>query len=73
MTQLEDPLAQAERHVTEAEARIARQREIIAELDRDGHERTAAKARQLLATFQQTLDLARNRLRIQRQERGLQA
>ena len=73
MTQLEDPLAQAERHVREAEERIARQQEIIAELDRDGHERTAAQARQLLTAFEQTLDLAHDHVRRQRRERGLES
>ena len=71
MTQREDPLAQAERHVREGEGRIARQHEIIAELDRDGHAPMAAEARQLLATLQQTLDLAREHLHIERRERGL--
>jgi hypothetical protein len=31
-------LAQAERHVVEAEKRVARQRKIVAELERDGHQ-----------------------------------
>ena len=73
MTQREDPLAQAERHVREAEERIGRQLEIIAELDRDGHDRMAAKARHLLAIFQQTLGLAHDHLRRERRERGLES
>ena len=73
MTQLEDPLAQAERRVREAGERITRQLEIIAQLDRDGHDLAAAEGRQLLATFQQTLDLARDHLRRERRERGLES
>lgn len=73
MTQREDPLAQAERHVQEAEESIGRQLELIAELDRDGHERVADKARHLLAIFQKTLDLAHDHLRRERRDRGLQS
>ncbi|MBV9198564.1 MAG: hypothetical protein JO320_04565 [Alphaproteobacteria bacterium] len=66
-------MPRAERHVREAEERIARQHEIIAELDRDGHQRMAAKARQLLAAFQQTLDLAHHHVRRERREKGLES
>jgi hypothetical protein len=43
-------LAEAKRAVSRGNAHIARQREIVAELERDGHNTT--KARDLLATFE---------------------
>lgn len=46
-------LAQAERHVAEGERHVARQQEIVAKLERDGHDATTARA--LLAQFVQTL------------------
>ena len=46
---LEQMLVQAERHVTLGEHHIARQREIIAKLERNGHDST--KAKELLAVF----------------------
>jgi hypothetical protein len=45
-------LTLAERHVAEGERRLARQRELIAELDRDGHD--TKRARMILATMQDT-------------------
>jgi uncharacterized coiled-coil protein SlyX len=42
-------LAMANEHVADAERRIARQRDLIAELQRDGHD--TKKARELLATM----------------------
>jgi hypothetical protein len=58
----EDRLSMARRHVLEGEGRVARQRLLIAELDRDGHAELAVKARQLLATFETTLRLEREDL-----------
>ena len=46
---LEMLLAQAEQHVTLSDLHVARQREIIAELERDGYDST--QARELLAVF----------------------
>jgi hypothetical protein len=46
-------LAQVEWHIVEAEKRVARQREIVAELERDGHRATAARG--LLAAFERLL------------------
>ena len=43
---------QAELHVTLGERHVARQREIIAELERNGHDVTQAK--ELLAVFLET-------------------
>lgn len=56
----ETALAMAERHVREAEARIARQAEIIAEMERDNHPEAAAVGRGVLATFQNTLEALRD-------------
>jgi len=59
MTLGESPLQQAERHVRQAEATIARQERIIAELEQDGHREQAELARQLLQTMQSVLMVAR--------------
>ena len=45
-------LAEAERHIAEGKARIVKQRAIIADLERDGHDTTQAYA--LLRTFLKT-------------------
>ena len=61
---LEEHLALAEQHVALGEKHIARQREILAQLHRDG--RDTAQAEQTLAAFEeaQTLHIAdRDRLR----------
>ena len=70
----EDALAQAERHVREGEARIARLTRLINDLDGDRQPDAAARARagELLATMQESLKLARRRLRMQRKERDLE-
>jgi hypothetical protein len=47
-------LAQAETHVAEGDAHLVRQREIVAELERDGHNEAPKSGRELLATFEQT-------------------
>jgi hypothetical protein len=60
----EKHLAQAERHVLESEEHAARQRDLIAELERDGHNTT--QARQLLDILQDLLTMHiahRDRLR----------
>jgi hypothetical protein len=44
-------LAEAERHIAAAAITVARQRELISTLERDGHDVTAARA--LLAEFEQ--------------------
>ncbi|MBV9527750.1 MAG: hypothetical protein JOZ79_05210 [Sphingomonas sp.] len=56
----ETPLAQAERHVREAEARILRQHELISRLAREGHD--TAEAEKLLRTLLQTLAPMRDHL-----------
>jgi hypothetical protein len=62
----ESPLSQAQRHVLENEQRVARQRDIIAEMDRDEHPKVAAKARRLLETMEETLRLARQHLEFEK-------
>jgi cell division protein FtsX len=61
-----DHLTQAEGHVALGEERITRQREILANLTRDGHREAASRAAELLAQFEQTQTLHisdRDRLR----------
>lgn len=48
-------LVQAERHVSEGTQHVRRQRELVASLDRDGHDTT--DARKLLAQFEELLTL----------------
>jgi Spy/CpxP family protein refolding chaperone len=50
-------LVEAERHVAESEEHVSTQEGLIAELDRDGHDTTEAKA--LLETMRQTQALHR--------------
>lgn len=45
-------LAQAERHVLEGEEHLARQRKVISELERDGHDTTTAV--ELLREFERS-------------------
>jgi len=49
---LERELSRAEAHVANGQARLAQQREIIAELDREGHD--TAPAKDVLASFERT-------------------
>ncbi len=51
---IEHQLAQAETHVVEVESHLARQRQIVADLEPDGHDDAAQAARELLATFEVT-------------------
>ena len=62
-------LDRAERHVRDAERCVARLVIIIDELDRDRHPRAAAMAREVLATLEQSFELARYGLE---RERGLE-
>jgi hypothetical protein len=62
---VEGHLAHSEWHVTEAESRITRQQELVAELKRRGQDTTEALA--ILAQFQEFLDLhIRDRDRLRR-------
>jgi hypothetical protein len=61
---LENHLAAAERHLTEAERQVVRQRELVAELERDGHD--SGQAIHLLEQFEEVLTIRiayRDRLR----------
>ena len=49
-------LAEASRQIVQARANVARQREVVAELERDGNE-AAALARELLLKFEEVLAL----------------
>jgi hypothetical protein len=57
----------ARRHVVEAEARIARQREILREMQRDNHSDATAAAQRLLVTMETTLSMMRDHLRFEEQ------
>ena len=43
------------KRIAAAEARIARQEQIVAEMDRDHHPKAAAQAREVLQTLRETL------------------
>src|SRR5689334_12085011 len=58
----ETDLDRAKRHVAEAEAHVARQKQIIDEMERDDHPEAAERARNLLATFCRTLEVMRAHL-----------
>jgi DNA-binding ferritin-like protein len=60
----------AERHVREGQQRIARQREIIEEMERDGHKRTAQVARTVLVQLVRALEPAQQHLREERAKAG---
>jgi hypothetical protein len=49
---LENHLAEAMRHVREGERRVARQRQIVAELEKDSLEGAATQAKRLLQEFE---------------------
>ena len=51
-------VAKADADIAEREARLARQEQIVAELDRDGHD--TADATKLLAVLRQTLEAWRS-------------
>jgi hypothetical protein len=63
VTRPEHPLSRAERHVRESEYRVARQAAIVEKLSKTGHECAAETARIGSATFETSLELARDRLR----------
>jgi hypothetical protein len=67
---LETPLEMARRHVAQSEARIARQRKILAEMQADNHPTAADAAQRVLATMETTLAIMRDHLRLE-EERSL--
>ena len=70
MVNPETMVALAQRHVTEAEARIARQRELIQELERDGHKSMAGRAQKVLSVLEESLRLARIHLQLEIEHYG---
>lgn len=71
MNGIEDALAMAQRHVLELEDNVARQEALVAELDREKHPGAAAHAREVLTTFRQSLELAREHLQLERVARDM--
>jgi hypothetical protein len=64
---LQEQLKQAERHVVTGAFRIARQRELISELKRNGYTELAARGGQLLVSFNELQALSIDHLaRLQR-------
>ena len=62
----EDPIAQARRHVREAEGHVARQETLIERLSHnDNHAALAEQAREILGTLRQSLSLAREHLELE--------
>ena len=70
MAPYEDARTQAERHVRQGEACVARQAVIVAALDRSGAPAMADLASQLLETFATSLAIARQHVRDAGRERG---
>ncbi len=66
MAKNEGHLEQAERHVREGARRIADLEGRIDELERDGHAKAAALAKDLLQTLEKTQELAVEHLNIER-------
>ena len=58
----ETSLEAAQRHVQEGKERVARQRAIVEEMERDRHIQAAAKARRIMATMEASLRLAQQHL-----------
>jgi hypothetical protein len=58
----EERLAEADRHIADAEGRIARQRDVIADLERDSH--PVKEARALLQTMIESLEQMQTHRRI---------
>jgi hypothetical protein len=66
LTSLKQQLDLAERHVVDGERHLSRQRELIGELERDGHLAAVERARALLVAMEQSQALhvvSRDRLR----------
>ena len=71
----EDPLAEAQIHVTEGERRVAEQIDLIARMKVDGHsERSIAAGEEALVTLRRIFELAREYyLELEQQHRGRDA
>lgn len=57
MTMAEDHLALADHHIAESEGWLVRQRELAEKLAAGGHASAAARAEELAATVQRSLDV----------------
>lgn len=67
----EEPIAQASRHVVEAQRHVARQEILVARLSGDPrHAELAAEARNILDTLNHTLSLARQHLELELRKRS---
>ncbi|HEV2365513.1 MAG TPA: hypothetical protein VGS12_15085 [Caulobacteraceae bacterium] len=62
----EDTVEQARRQVAESERRVAAQKRLTADLERDGHDTVAA--RRLLAVFEAVLTSHREHLKLKEAE-----
>jgi hypothetical protein len=56
-------VAVAQQHVIEAEGHVARQRDVLTELERDAHAKAAELARAILQNLERSLELAREHLK----------
>jgi hypothetical protein len=66
-----DPIIDmSEAVVRDAEQRVSRQVQIIARLEADGYHDTARRARELLASLNETLQIARRNLDVERRRLG---
>lgn len=71
MSRSETPLAIAERHVREAEQRIARLAALTEGWEKDGHQQASEQARSALIVAAPELEVARDRLRTERFKSGI--
>jgi hypothetical protein len=61
-------MQEAQRHVVENAGRIAKQKNLIAELQRDGHEKMVPEAERLLKTFEEVQQMALDYLERERKK-----
>ena len=71
MSEPEDDLAMAERHVREGELEVARVVDLLDRVERIGDEKLVAAIRETLAIFRRQLASSREHLRVERAARGL--
>lgn len=58
-----------QQHVVEAERHVVHQKEIVAELERNGHKRALALARKVLMTLEQSLQVAREHCELESRDK----
>jgi hypothetical protein len=73
MRRAESPVAVAQRHVAQAERRVARQKALIEELERDRHFAMVENARKILEVLEESLRLARVHLELEQAHYGTKA